>query len=92
MIRLHMLHHQGIQLPSPQNMGNVFKKHPVHGVIHRIKQYRLIVRQEVRVIGHALRHIVHPFKQSQPTVASTHPGQIVGDLSYTIHGQIPFRV
>ena len=89
-VRLHMLHHQGVQLPPGQDMVDILKEYPVHAVVHSVKQNRLLIHQKVRIVRHPLGYIIYPFKQSQAAVIPAHPSQILRDLSYTVHCKSPF--
>ena len=86
-VRLHMLHHQVVQLPTGKHMLHILKKHLIHAVIHRIKQHGLVVQQQIGVVGHAMRHVVHALKYGQTAVVAAHPGQIIGHFSYAVHGR-----
>ena len=53
--------------------------------VHRVKENRLLVQQQVGVEGHAPGDGVGALKQGVLAVVAADPEQVVGDLSDTIH-------
>ena len=84
-VGLHVVHHEIIELPPAELMGEVFEEHAVHGLVHGVEEHRLLIEQEVGVIGNAVGHAVDALEEGQPPVVCADPDQIVQDFSCAIH-------
>ena len=84
-VRLHVVHHHVVQLPSRQGVGQVLPKRMAHRAVHRVEQHGLFVCQQIAVEADALRHIVHALKHRQTPAVGAHPCIIVVDLSRAVH-------
>ena len=87
-----MLDHEEVQLPAGKHMFDVLKEHLAHRGIDGVKQHRVVVQEQIGVVGNAVGDGIHPLKHSQPAVIATHPPEIVGNLAHTVHKKTPFGV
>ena len=63
MVRLHMLNHQIIRFPVAKLRFYLFKPYCRKVYIDSIHNRRLFVKNDIRVVGNAVRHFVLTFKQ-----------------------------
>ena len=84
-VRLHVLHHQVVQLPPVQGVGHVFQKDAVHGLVHRVEEDGLLIEKQIGVIGDAVGHAVDALEAGQTPVVRADPDQVVGDFSCAVH-------
>ena len=84
-VRLHVLHHQVVQLAAVQGMGHILQKYAVHGLVHRVEEDGLLVEKQVRVIGNAVGHAVDALEAGKPPVVGADPDQILGHFSRAVH-------
>ena len=71
-------------------MGQVFKKHAVDGLVHRVEEHGLLVEQEIGVIGNAVGHAVDALKEGETPVVRADPDQVVQNLSCAVHREFSF--
>ena len=85
MIRLHVVYHDIVQLPSRQRVDQVLPERAAHRAVRRVEQHRFLVRQQIAVEADAVRYAEHALKQCQPPAVGAHPCIIVVDLSRAVH-------
>ena len=85
MVRLHVVDHEVVEAAPLQLVGEVFEEHAVNGLVHGVKEHRLLVEQQVRVIGNAVGNAVNPLKAGKPPVVRADPDQVIGDFSRAMH-------
>ena len=85
-----MLDHQVIELPAAQGMLQIFKKRLCDSLVYRVEKNRLFVRQQVGVIGYAVRYGIDALEHRQPAVIRADPCQIIRYFSCAIHIDPPF--
>ena len=86
MVRLHVLHHQIVGLPAPQDGLNVVQPLVGEVLIHRVHNGDLLVQDDVGVVGHAAGHLVLPLEQVHLMIVDAHIANIIGNK----HKQAPF--
>ena len=84
-VRLHVGNDQIVQSPSRQRMLQIFKEGGGHRLVHRVKQNRFFVQQQIGIIGNAVGHAVNALEAGQPSVVGTYPDQIVQNFSCAVH-------
>ena len=84
-IRLHVVYHDVVQLPSCQRVGQILPERAAHHAVHAVEQHGLLVRQQVAVEADTVRHAEHTFKQRQTPAVGADPCIIIIDFSRTIH-------
>ena len=71
MIRLHVMHHQIVGRTAIQSLLKVLQPLLSFPAVGRIKNGHFLILDQIRVIGHALRHNILAFKEVQIQVV--HP-------------------
>ena len=89
-VGLHMVDEHIVQLPPVQSVLQILKELGLHRTVHRVKENRLLVQQQVGVEGHAPGDGVGALKQGVLAVVAADPEQVVGDLSDTVHIKTSF--
>jgi len=84
-IGLHVVDEHIVQFPPVQGVFQILKELGLHRPVHRVKENRLLVQQQVGVEGHAPGDGVGALKQGVLAVVAADPEQVVGDLSDTVH-------
>ena len=85
MVRLHVVDHQIIQGPAVQRAHHVFQKLTGNRGVDRVDQGRLVVQDQIGVIGDAAGDREEVFKQRKPTVAAADPNDGITDISRAAH-------
>ena len=79
MVRLHMLHHQIIRLPAPQNGLNVIQPLVGKVLVHGVHDGDLVVQDHIGIVSHAVGHPVLPLKQVHLVVVHAYITDIIGN-------------
>ena len=86
-VGLHVVNHEVIERAARQHVIEVLQQLAARRPVHRIKQHRLLVRQDVRVVRNPARNRVDVLKESQPVIVRTDPVKILRNLAHIIHGK-----
>ena len=74
-----------VQLPVAQGVLQILKELGLDGPVHRIKENRLLVQQQVGVEGHSPGDRMGAFEQGMLAVIAADPDQIFRDMTGAIH-------
>ena len=85
LVGLHVMDEHIVQIPVSQNSRHIFKEGLGDSLVHRVKQNRFLVQQDIGVIGNAIGYGVHALKHGKSAVISADPGQAFGDFSRAMH-------
>ena len=78
MIRLHMLNHQIIRLPAAENRFQIVKPFVRKSRVYGIHHGNLAVRDNIGIIGHAVRHRILTFKKIDSMIVYPDAVNILG--------------
>ena len=92
MVGFHVLYDEVIQLPAGEYMLNVFKVQTADRFIHGVDQDGFFVKQQIRIVTHAVREWVGVFKQIQPPLTCADPVEILGHFLDTVHKSESFQI
>jgi len=84
-VRLHMLDNQIVQFTAVQNGFYVFKIVVADRAVYGIKENRLLIQKQVRVVGNTVADTVDAFKHGKTAIVGTDPDEIAGYVSDTMH-------
>ena len=84
-VRLHMMDHDIVKMAAVQAFFNILKKHGAHSRIDRIKEYSLLVKEQIRVVGDSSRYRIDSLKHRQAPVIRADPEQVLCHISEAIH-------
>ena len=84
-IRLHVLHDEIVGLAAAQHAGDVFQPCAAKARLHRIQNGDFLIRDDIGIIGHAVRHGVLRFKQVEVVIVHAH----INDFRTDGHGYLP---
>ena len=82
MVRLHVLHHQIIQLPGPQHSGNVFQPLLPEVLIHGVHHGYLLIQNHIGIVRHAIGHHILSLEQIHLMVVHADIANIIGNHLY----------
>ena len=88
-VGLHVVHHQIVQRTAVQDMLDILEKDAAHGPVHGVEEHRLLVHQQVGIIGNASGHRIDALEQGQPAVITADPIKIFRELFDAIHPCVP---
>ena len=91
-VGLHMVYHQIVEGSAAQLVRQIFEEHAINGLVHGVEEHRLLIQQQIGVIGNAVGDAVHTLKEGEATVVRTDPDQIVCDFSCAIHRLFSFML
>ena len=88
MVRLHVLHYQVVGALASKGLGQVIQ--PVVGKvdINSIHYRDFIVKDDIGIVCHSVRHIILTFEEVNLMVVDTDVDDAVGDLLYSAHSSL----
>ena len=81
-IRFHMLHYKVIGLPIPEHFGDIVEPFMGKMNIYRIHDGDLLVKNDVGIVAHAVRHDILTFEQVNLVVVDANVSDIVCDFHF----------
>ena len=89
MVGLHMLHDDVIERAAAERVRDVLQKQIADGIVDRVEQDALFVRQHIGIVAHAVGNGISALEKGQAAVAAADVSQRIGNGSGTEHGNRP---
>ncbi len=84
-VGLHVVDEHIVQLPAVQGVLQILEELGLDRPVHRVEEHRLLIQQQVGVVGHPPGDRVVTFKAGALPVVAADPDQILCHVPHTMH-------
>ena len=89
-VRLHVVYDHIVERPPAELVLQIFKEGAAHGLIDRVKEDGLLVREKIGVIGNARRNGIYALKHGETAVVRADPDKIRRNFFCAVHILPPY--